>query len=917
MNRSATLYRLRFVPVLLLLALSFNQAEAQRFPFAEELVEPAADGLTFEEVQQVGEAYFAERPELLEEHDGAWQKFKRWEWFWESRTLASDGAFPAADHNYQAWVAFVEKNGESILAASSAAAWQPLGPNRLDAKTADGLGRLNMIAFHPSDPNTFWVGAPAGGLWKTTNFGQTWQSNTDQLPVLGVSDMVIHPTNPQVMYIATGDGDLGSLSGVQTDKPFKDGDTRSIGILKSINGGATWQTTGLQFNVAQRVTIRRLWMDPGNPNVIVAASSVGLLRTADGGDSWSVVANGYFMDLEGHPTNRAVLYASTYAGGQGNPTIFARSLDGGVSWEATVANENIQRIKIGVTPAQPNRVDLLCAGLDGGLFGIFSSANGGASFEAGGYLPDGTQNPNLLGWYNGMRNRDDFGKGQGFYDLAYAIDPVAPGEIYVGGVNTWKTTDGAINWKLANFWIDDAQIRNIAGANGVDLAHADKHFLRFHPLRTNTLFECNDGGLWVTTDKGNTWTSLTNGLDIGQIYRLNVAASEPNTVIIGRQDNGSHVFEGGVWRKAFGGDGMECAIDQSNPDIMYHSVFNGNFFRSTNRFREPANQRASISENIPGFGQSFQGAWVTPFVIDPNQSSTIYTGMYHVWRSDNRGDAWQQISPMNVSGTKKDVNGNPLPLQIRAMDVSPLDSRTIYIGTFEDISATFDGGANWVDIGFRESEEIALTDIEAHPSRDRVCFVSLSGYEAEEKVYAWVENAWVNLTYNLPNVPVNVLEYDELGGGGLFAGTDIGVFHLNLDVQNPSWQPLLEELPRVPITDLEHETTQNTLTAATFGRGAWRISLGSGSAGEVSGEQKSSATVLATGTDGVFRLKLAEHPAADEEYAIFNYVGERVTGGPVPTQEEIIDLSNQPVGLYYLALQSEGFARMVPIRLLR
>ena len=678
--------------------------------------------------------------------------------------------------------------------------------------------------------------------------------------------------------------------------------------MKTVNGGVTWERTGLQIEESERITIRRLLMSPANPDILIAASSVGILRTANGGTSWNQVVQGYFMDLEFHPTNPNVVYATTFGGGQSNPTFFVRSVDGGASWQGIFSDPNIRRIKIGVTPAQPDRVDVLCANLNSGLYGIFSSTDAGASFTAGGYVPDSVQGaPNLLGWYDGSTQNGDFFQGQGHYDLAYAISPTNAGEIYVGGVNTWKTTSAGASWSLANFWINDPQVIAQAKAQGVDFAHADKHFLRFHPLRPSYLFECNDGGLWYSSDKGTTWTSIGNGLDIGEVYRISVAKGEPNTIIAGRQDNGSYILEGGEWRKAFGGDGMECLIDYANPDVMYHSVFNGNFARSTNRFRESTDQRTWISGNIPGFGTQFQGPWVTALEIDPVNSSTIYTAMYHVWKSTNRGNSWQQISPLNVSSEKTDDFGNPLPIHIRAMDVSPANSDVIYIGTFEDISATFNGGANWSDIGFRQDFNLALTDIEAHPSNSEVCFISLSGYVNGEKVYGWISGEWTNLSRNLPNVPVNCVAYDQRNGGGIFAGTDIGIFHLSFDNESAQWKPCNDGLPRVPVTDIEiHES--GLMRAATFGRGVWETNIGSSSVEEEKVEE-SGVTIRTISQDGVYTLQL-ESVVAGEDYVIFNYLGERVESGEVKGREQEIDLRHLSNGLYYLALKSEGYKEL-------
>lgn len=182
------------------------------------------------------------------------------------------------------------------------------------------------MAFHPTDPNTFWVGTPAGGLWKTTNGGTSWTTNTDYFPVLGVSDIAVHPTNADILYLATGDGDLGNLSGLTGGA---EGDTKSIGILITTDGGNTWYTTGLNWNVTDRKLIRRLLINPSNPQILIAAASDGIWRTTDGGATWFNTQPGYFMDLEYKPGDPSIVYASSF-NYSGNAKIY-RSTDSGGS----------------------------------------------------------------------------------------------------------------------------------------------------------------------------------------------------------------------------------------------------------------------------------------------------------------------------------------------------------------------------------------------------------------------------------------------------------------------------------------------------------------------------------------------------------------------------------------------------------
>lgn len=874
--------------------------------------------MSFFDIQRAARSHFEQLGDRYAEKGSGFKQYMRWEWFWEQRVWAT-GKFPLPEHNWNEWTRFVGANGEVLAkSASSAGNWRPMGPSEVPSKGNDGLGRLNCIAFHPTDPNTFYVGAPAGGLWKTTDFGNTWQCNTDQLPVLGVSDIAIDPVDPNIMYIATGDGDMGSLSGIQTDQRFVDGDTRSVGVLRTTNGGATWGLTGLRFDPSELVLIRRLHIDPSDRLTLLAASSIGVLRTSDGGASWRIVEPGFFMDLEYHPTNPSVVYATT-AALRGDPSAFFRSDDGGRTWEKTAQSSGILRMKIGVTPQRPNRVDILCASLRGGLAAIFTSADEGREFNPTGYQPDSTRGrSNLLGWYNGLG--DDFLGGQGQYDLAYAISPNNAAEMYVGGINTWRTTDGGGRWDLANFWSaypsDSAYNRRYA------LAHADKHFLRFHPLRPEYLFECNDGGLWYSSDRGTSWTNISSGLQIGQPYRVASSPHEVNTVLAGHQDNATWMLDQGVWRQAGIGDGMEVAVDPVDRNTMYRVGQEGSIFRSRRRLLEFADHSKLdmnelngmfLSGNIPGYGPVFKGAWLTPFVIDPVNSNVLYTAMYHVWRSSNQGDSWSAISGLSVSGERRDQNGNPIPLHIRTLAVSPVNPNIIWAGTFEDVVITVDGGLSWFNYANRPSQTIALTGLVAHPFNQYLCFGTLSGYEAGAKVFVLDlrTGGGENLSFNLPNVPVNCLVYDHRNGGGLFVGTDIGVFYLNLAVPGSVWQPFNDGLPRAVVTDLDIQENAGLLRAATFGRGVWESDLFGPAQAEPHRDAPQRSWSVRTAGGGTFELMRSSSEV--DAVIIYDYLGRVVTELPLSEERTLLDLGRLPVSIYYAALRSEGYRHLEKI----
>ena len=258
-----------------------------------------------------------------------------------------------------------------------------------------GIGRLNCIAFHPSNTNTCWVGAAAGGLWVTTNNGSSWTCLTDNNGALAVSDIVI-PTDyatSNTIYIATGDKDHW--------------DNRSIGVLKSSNGGSTWNNTGISYTLSSGNMVNRLLLDPNNNQIIIAATTTGVYKTTNGGITWNTQLTATnFIDMESKPGDFNTLYGSTTTG-----SIYV-SANGGTSWTQAFYNGSAYRIELAVSANQPAWVYAVAANSASGLYGIYKSTNSGISYTQ---VFSGTT-LNLLGWNS---DGGDAG-GQGWYDLCLA-----------------------------------------------------------------------------------------------------------------------------------------------------------------------------------------------------------------------------------------------------------------------------------------------------------------------------------------------------------------------------------------------------------------------------------------------------------------------------------------------------------------
>lgn len=733
----------------------------------------------FYDIQKGFNTYWETR--TPEKGDG-YKPFKRWEWYWEQR-VGPSGVFPPSDINYTELAKF---NSQQIIhkKASVKTRWEFLGPTTTPGGY-DGLGRLNCVAFHPSNPNIMWVGSPGGGIWKTTDMGTTWTPLSDYNGVLGVSGIAVNPNHPDSIYIATGDGDRGSLHGL-TGGPS--GDNKSIGVLLSSDGGLSWKPTGLTWSIAQVKLISKIIMHPHNPKHLLIAASDGVHLTTDGGITWSVKQSGYFMDIAFAPGNPSVVYATTFDY-FGKAKMY-KSDNAGLSFRETFMLPSANRIAIATTPANPGKVMLLLSDKDNGRFGgIYQSTDTGNSFT----VKYDTSQINLLSSaYNGKTK-----KGQGWYDLAFAIDLKDENKIFVGGVNIWKSTNGGDSFTINTMWTGNKN----QNPRATQVTHADKHMLAYNPLN-GYLFDCNDGGIYYSNNDGESWNMISNGLGIMQFYRMSVTESDTNMVLAGAQDNGTKVRRDQSWYESTGGDGMDCVIDPDNPDIFYSGIQYGKINKTENGVV------TVISDNIPN---KPKGSWVTPYILDPNDPQTLYAGYKAIYRSNDRGQTWVPIC---------DSLWKPNYVINIAVAEGNLD--IIYAADFYRVYKTINGGKTWI---LMYSNSNPITQIKIHPRNPHVIYLSISSYVASAKVYrvntlASGIDKTTNLTLNLPNVATNCILYDKASREGLYLGTDIGVFYK--DTSMGEWELINNNLPNVVVTDLEINYTHRLLYAATFGRGVWK-----------------------------------------------------------------------------------------------
>ncbi len=752
----------RFLLLLLLPLLAARPAAAQS-------TDSRTPETSFQHLVDSFENYWKDRKPTK---GSGYKQFRRWQWYWSQR-LMPDGTLPPAGILQQAWQDYRKTHpATAAKSAGTTGQWHFAGPSQTPGGY-NGLGRLNTVAFHPTNPDILWVGAAGGGIWKTTDGALTWTTTTDQQPVLGVSDIAVHPTAPDTLYIATGDAD-GQ-------------DSRSIGVLKSADGGLSWQPTGLNWSVTNGRYIRRLIMNPVNPRTLFCASSNGIYRTHDGGDTWAQVASGSYIDIEFKPNDTATLYIATNGSA---PARILRSTNGGNNWATATILPYTRRAEIAVTPAAPNRVEVVGAfDSSSGLSGMWRSTDGGQSFAK--YLAGDCSTNMLNGSFTGSGCR-----GQGFYDLTLCINPSDSNDIWVGGVINWNSLDNGQNWQPRTFWYNTSNAPTV---------HADKHMTVFHPYQPNVLLDCNDGGLYVSPDGGSSWMDLSNGLGISQIYRIAVAQTDTTRVLIGMQDNGSREVYQGLWYERTGGDGMDCLIDPTDGDVQYGSYVYGELYRTFNGWAS----KTTISDNIPG---TPQGAWLTPMKLDPTDPATIYAGYKELYVSHDWGDTWQAIS--NGFGGRN----------ISDFAVAPSNTAFIYVSTGSGLYRTNNSGQSWTTLTPPGSG--SLSRVLVTPQDPQEVYITRSNYLAGDKIWKSIDggNTWANISGTLPNVPANCVIADTIGGRkGLYLGTDLGVYYQNDTMTD--WVRYKTGLPNATVNDLEISIPDKTLWAGTYGRGLWRTTV--------------------------------------------------------------------------------------------
>lgn len=707
--------------------------------------------------------------------------------------------------------------------------WQHLGPTNISGRSTDVA-----VAGPRGETYAMYVGGAGGGVWKTENEGVTWRPVFENEVTSSIGDIAIAPSDHDQVWVGTGEANLFRSSHA------------GAGIYKSTDAGETWAHMGL----TETQTIGRVIVHPTNPDVVWVAASGheyrdnperGVYKTTNGGRTWEKVL--YVDEMTGavdlviHPRDPGTLYAATWQRRRakfndprnepaftGSDDFFTgsgvwKSTDGGESW--TPMNDGLVdaryrgRIGIDIARSQPETIYAFVDNYEiareapegstdaygrprGGVIRgatVFRSDNGGRS------------------WRQTSENNEYMEGLGGTYGWVFGqmrVDPNDADQIYVMGVQLHVSEDSGRTF------------RRLTGM------HGDHHGLYIDPNNSDYLVNNNDGGAYVSYDGGENWRFFVE-LPIVTFFNVNYDMGEPFRVYGSVQDHGSysgvvdlsngrHAIEATAWSSAPGGEGSHHAIDPRDPNLVYSAGFYG----SLSRTNIETGETTSIMPRPEAGEQSFRGQWLAHFVLSPHDPNTIYHGMNYVFRSTNRGEDWDRISP-DLTNNDPDRLGDIQFQTITALAESPITRGLLYAGSDDGrVHVMRDPRADWTDITAGLHGDRFTSEIVASQYDEATVYVTQNGRRSDDfGAYVFRSTdygrSWESIVNNIPFGPVNIIREDPKNENVLYVGTDVGVY-ASLD-RGAEWHAVTRALSSTFVHDLVIHPRDDIMVASTHGRG--------------------------------------------------------------------------------------------------
>jgi len=736
--------------------------------------------------------------------------------------------------------------GFSVAAVGSSGtlddAWEPRGPGNIG-------GRSRALLIHRTQNNLMWTAGVAGGIWKSTDSGASWQPKGDLLVNIAVNSIIQDPIQDNVLYAGTGEG-------------FFNGDAvRGQGIFKSVDYGETWtqlaSTDNPDFFFVQKLAATRHKKNQR----IYAATRTGLFRSTNGGASWAKVStipamNGC-MDLAIQYHQETELsekqnYVFATCGTFAQATVYrALDVDAGQTWEAVLSQQHMGRTSLAVAPSNPAVIYALASYYnvavvdpnDYALRAVYRSTENGAA---------GTWQTRVDHTAANKLNRvqltnpvyaflADCGFGptnqffnQGWYDNQIAVDPKDENIVWTAGIDAMRSDDGGVTWGLASYWWFDSGDPNYA--------HADGHAITFHPKyngdSNRQVFVASDGGIHRSDDARAavgttlasvcgepvanqiTWTSLNNGYEVTQFYH-GAVYPDGSTFFGGTQDNGTlrgTLAGGGMWNAIRGGDGGYVAVNRTNTDIIYAENTGKSLQRSLDGGLTWANIHAGVTEGAGNF------QFIHPFAMDPTNSDRMWYGGAFAWRSTNQGTNWTRVS-------------NSFGARIASWAIATADANRVYVGMQNlPVAPASSGRIFWTSAATMLAAPVTwssaqprqgyVSSLAVDPSNPLIAYATYSTYNSGPNVGHVFKTtdggvSWSRIDLTLPDMPVHSVVVHPSAANTLFIGTDLGVF-----VTTDGGGTWLRENTGFANVIVEHlEINNGRLFAFTHGRSVFSVLL--------------------------------------------------------------------------------------------
>ncbi len=679
---------------------------------------------------------------------------------------------------------------QKSISGASDLSWQEEGPGNIG-------GRINEVVAHPTCPDTIYAGSCSGGLFKSIDGGINWTAIFDEHSYLAIGEITLDPQNPEVIYVGTGDPNISGY-------PFI-GD----GVYRSPDGGETWDYLGL----SETGIISRIAVSPTDSNTIFVATmgipferdvNRGLYKTIDGGQTWTKILyiddDAGIIDLILNPLNPQTIYAASWNRIRNNSESLvygtdakiSKSTDGGNTW-TTLTNGfptmAMSRIGMCMAPSDTSIIYAIYANTAYQLGGLFKTTDAGNSWSSIQITSPLTYAYSGFGWYFGQ----------------IRVSPYNPNELFILGVDLYKSLDGGLSW-------------NSAGPNWATYQfHADKHDLTY--IDSLTVLCTTDGGLYKSTDGGNNWTDIEN-IPNCQFYRIGIDPFHSGYYAGGLQDNGTtsgNQNNFNNWLRLNGGDGFQILYNYNDSNIIYSEMQNGSVWSYT-------------GTNWMYFGSTINSAdrrsWDMPFIMSSANPAVLYAGTYRVYRNATAPyGAWYPISPDLTDSIDNKYH------VLTTIAESPLDTAILYAGSSDgNVLRRLNTDTVWQSIHDSLPDRY-VTSIKASPNYVNSVFVSHSGYRDNDfipHIHYSNNNGdnWTDISGDLPQLAVNdIVILTGYSDEVVFTATDGGVYFTSNAGIN--WARVGNNMPIIPVYDIEYDDVNNKIIAGTFGRSMWSVSIDS------------------------------------------------------------------------------------------